>query len=189
MNHDHFADIITGAGAGGGPHVEVFSGWDGSVMKSFLAYGSTFSGGVSVAGGDVDKDGFADVITGAGPGGGPHVEAFSGRTNALLASFMAFGSGFSGAVFVAAGDITRDGRADIIAGTGADPAGAPRVRAFDSVGGAMIRDFAGTQGLTGGVRVGTTDGDEVADYRPGQPAPAPPVLILDRLVGLPSDLW
>src|SRR5260221_7883229 len=105
----------------------------------------------------MDQDGFAEVITGAGAGGGPHVEAFSGKTNALVASFYAFSSTFAGGVFVAAGDVNRDGRADIVAGTGPDSAGAPRVRVFDAASGAMIRDFAMYPGLTGGVRVGTTD--------------------------------
>ena len=62
-------DIVTGAGAGGMPHVRAFSGTNGAVLRSFFAYGSGFSGGVRVAAGDVSVDGFADITTGAGPGG------------------------------------------------------------------------------------------------------------------------
>lgn len=82
---DGFADIITGAGAGGGPHVRVFSGADQSVMESFFAYNPAFTGGVRVASGDVAdaipgnplRDRVSEILTAPGLGGGPHVRAFS----------------------------------------------------------------------------------------------------------------
>ena len=123
VDGDGRTDIITGAGPGGGPHVEVFSGADvtrfelfspydaafyESVLGGFFAYDPFFPGGVHVAAGDVDGDGRADIITGAGPGGGPHVEFFNGADvmrfgffspddpefyESLLASFFAPDSG------------------------------------------------------------------------------------------------
>src|SRR4051794_6293575 len=67
---------VSGAGPGGGPHVRA---WDGNFqdVASFYAYDSQFHGGVDVAVGDVSGDGVEDIITGAGPGGGPHVRVFS----------------------------------------------------------------------------------------------------------------
>jgi uncharacterized repeat protein (TIGR01451 family) len=132
---DGVAEIITGAGPGGGPHVRAFSLAGGVVTEvaSFYAYAPAFTGGVHVAAGDVTGDGVAEIITGAGPGGGPHVRAFSlagGVTE--VASFYAYAPAFTGGVHVAAGDATGDGVAEII--TGAGPGGGPHVRVLDVSG-------------------------------------------------------
>lgn len=116
VNGDGRADIVTGTGVGGGPHVRVFSGADGSVLGEFFAYAANFTGGVNVAAGDIDGDGRADIITGPGAGGGPHVRAFRGMTWTNLANFFAYDARFTGGVTVAAGDVNGDGRADIITG-------------------------------------------------------------------------
>src|SRR5437764_11479783 len=79
--------LVTGAGFGGAPHVRVFNtDVAHSVRFELLAYDINFRGGVRVATGDVNGDGVEDVITGAGPSGGPHVKVFDGRTGALMAS-------------------------------------------------------------------------------------------------------
>jgi hypothetical protein len=170
VNHDGFADIITGAGPGGGPHVKVFSGRDGSLLASFLAYAPGFTGGVRVAGGDVNGDGFADIITGAGPGGGPQVKVFDGHNlSNVLASFFAYAPGFTGGVFVAAGDTNGDGRADIITGAGAG--GGPQVKVFDgnNLTNLLASFFAYDPGFAGGVSVAADDvnGDGKADILTG----------------------
>jgi hypothetical protein len=168
VNGDGFADIITGAGAGGGPHVEVFSGRTGALLDSFLAYNPAFSGGVNVAGGDINHDGHADIITGAGPGGGPHVEVFSGLNLALLRSFLAYAPNFTGGVFVGAGDINADGFADII--TGAGSGGGSHVEVFSGGNQSLLASFFAYPGFTGGVRVAGTDlnGDGRADIITGE---------------------
>jgi hypothetical protein len=73
IDGDGMDEIVTGAGPGTvfGPHVR---GWnyDGAALAaipgvSFLAYG-TNQYGVRVTGGDVDGDGFEEIITTPGPG-------------------------------------------------------------------------------------------------------------------------
>ncbi|MBI2469163.1 MAG: hypothetical protein HYV62_15325, partial [Candidatus Rokubacteria bacterium] len=53
-------------------------------LGSFFAYDAAFTGGVRVASCDLTGDTHAEVITGAGPGGGPHVRVFDGMTGAQL---------------------------------------------------------------------------------------------------------
>jgi len=173
VNGDGAADIVTGADAGAASHVKVFDGGTGAELRSFLAYGA-FAGGVRVASGDVNGDGFADVITGAGAEGNAHVKVFDGRTSAELRSFLAY-PGFSGGVFVAAGDVNGDGAADIV--TGADAGAGPHVKVFDGTTGAELRSFfAYGAGFSGGVRVaaGDVNGDGFADIVTGAGAGAGP---------------
>ncbi|HEY8505039.1 MAG TPA: hypothetical protein VIL46_10695, partial [Gemmataceae bacterium] len=153
---DRFVDIITASGPGGGPHVRVFSGKDGSEIHSFFAFDPTFAGGVSVSSGDTDGDGRHELIAAAWRGGGPHVKVFDGQTLAEEGSFFAFDAGFSGGVWVCSGDITGDGKDDIIATPGFDAPGQARV--FDGATGKLAAEFlASAPGFTGGVRAGSGD--------------------------------
>ena len=119
--------LAVGAGAGGGPHVKVYNP-NGSLRFSFYAYDAGFAGGVNVATADVDGNGTIDVITGPGAGMPPLVKVYSGVDGSLIRSFLAYGAGFGGGVFVAAGDVNHDGKADIITGAGAG--GGPHVKVF-----------------------------------------------------------
>ena len=161
VNGDGRADVITGPGEGAPPLVQVFDAQSGKTLHTFLAYDRSFTGGVRVAAGDVDGDGVAEIITGAGPGGGPHVKVFSSAGPTELSSFFAYDPGFTGGIFVAAGDVNGDGRADII--TGAGPGAGPHVKVFDAHDNLTLLHsfFPFDPGFTGGVRVasGDIDGD------------------------------
>src|SRR5438270_270667 len=108
LNGDGTDDIICAAGPGGGPVVRAYDGRTGVVYQSFMAYDSHFTGGVYVAVGDVTGSGHADIITGAGPTGGPHVEVWDGTSFAKLSQFYAYDPRFTGGVRVAAGDVDGD---------------------------------------------------------------------------------
>jgi Tol biopolymer transport system component len=152
IDADGHADIITGMGNGGWPQVKVFDGATGLEVMRFLAFGRGFHGGVRVAAGDLNADGKADIIVGAGPGGLPQVKVYDGPTGVELRSFLAYDPGFTGGVYVAAGDINGDTRADIITGMG--PGGWPQVKVFDGVtGDEILRFLAYGRSYHGGVRV------------------------------------
>ena len=149
---DGKADIITGTGAGGGPHVKAFNGVTGALVASFFAFDPTFGGGVFVAAGDVTGDGKTDIIVGAGGGGGPFTKVFTG-SGALVASFLAYDLAFAGGVRVTTRDVNGDGKADII--TAAGPGGGPHVKVFNAASGVVLRSFfAFDPAFMGGVFVG-----------------------------------
>ncbi len=157
---DGVKDLVTAAGPGGGPHIKVYDGKTGTEIRSFFAYVPEFRNGLSVAVGDVNRDGFADIITAAGPGGGPNVRVFDGRTGTLLTSFFAYDSGFTGGLNVGSGDIDGDGYDDIVTGVGSG--GGPHVRVLSGRDFSELRSFyAYAPTVTGGVNVasGDVDGD------------------------------
>jgi len=179
VNHDSILDIVTGAGPGGGPHVKAFSGNNATELASFFAYTTAFTGGVSVAAADLTGDGFAEIVTGAGPGGGPHVKVFDGNGFGMIQEFMAYTLDFSGGVYVSAGDYLSDGKMEIITGAGAG--GGPHVKIWDYLSNHLDGElmaytkFTTNSGqvidalFSGGVRVALADanGDGVNDLVTG----------------------
>jgi hypothetical protein len=179
VNHDGFADIIVSADRGGGPQVTITSGKDGTMIASFYATTPTFTGGIRVTAADINGDGFADVIAVAGPGGGPQVTIFDGRSLSLLTAFYATAPTFNGGLYVAAGDLNGDGKADIAVGAG--PGGAPQVWLFDGPTQTMMSSFlALPAGFTGGVRVAVAfvNGKEAVVASAG-PGGGPQVTVFD----------
>lgn len=135
VSGDGVADVIAGAGAGGGPVVAVYDGKSGGLLANFFAFEPEFAGGVLVAAGDFTGDGRADVVVTADIGGGPRVRVFDGaqlRTNnpVGLADFYGIDdANFRGGARPAAADINGDGADDLIVLAG--PGGGPRVAVFD----------------------------------------------------------
>jgi hypothetical protein len=167
VDGDGIADIITGTGGNSAAHVKVFRGADQALLSSFFAYPPSFTGGVYVAAGDVNGDGTADIITGAGTNGATHVKVFDGAGGAELRSFFAY-PGVNSEVRVASGDVNGDGRADIITSLG--PGFAPHVKVFDGASSNLLASFfAYSTAFTGGVYVaaGDVNGDGLADIITG----------------------
>src|SRR5205085_263773 len=131
--------IAVGADPGSDPRVRVYDAATGALKYNFLAFDSAFRGGVRVAVGDLNGDGTDDIVCAAGPGGGPAVKVISGADLHLITQYYAYDPTYTGGVYVAAGDITATGQADVI--TGAGNYGASLVRVYRGTDGRKEFDF------------------------------------------------
>jgi uncharacterized repeat protein (TIGR01451 family) len=103
VHGDGIRKILTGAGPGGEPRVQVFDGITGQLLQSFLAFAPGFAGGVRVAAADVNGDGRPDIVAAEGPGGVPRVRGFDGLSLDRLDQFLAFDAKIRDGVFVGGG--------------------------------------------------------------------------------------
>jgi hypothetical protein len=152
------SEIVTGAGDGGGPHVRIFDAASGRPIREFFAYDQRLNCGARVAVADVNGDRVPDIVTAPGPGAEPLVKVFSGRDLSPVTSLYAYERAFLGGVFIAAADASRNGRAEILTGPGAN--GGPHVRLFDPMAGRVIGEtWPYDRNFLGGVRVALIDAD------------------------------
>ncbi|HQL34380.1 MAG TPA: S8 family serine peptidase [bacterium] len=152
-------EIISAAPAGQEPYVSIY-GPDGTLRGKFLVYERNFKGGFSLAVADVNDDGLAEIVVGAGAGGGPHVRIFDHK-GLLKGQFFAFAKNFRGGVNVAAGNIDGQGAAEIIAVPG--QGGAPEVKIFDRRGHLQGQFFAFEKNFKGGLQVAVANVDGRSD--------------------------
>jgi fimbrial isopeptide formation D2 family protein/uncharacterized repeat protein (TIGR01451 family) len=160
---DGIDDLVVSFGAGADPIVAVFDGATGGLTRAFLAFPNFYKGGANVAVGDVNNDGFADIVVTPEVGVVSLVRVFDGRTSAQTAEFLAFPSFYTGGARIAVGDITGDGFADIVAGTATQ---AGFVAAYSGRDFAQILlgpAFGGAPVPGVNVAVGDTDGDGIAE--------------------------
>ncbi len=147
--------FVTGPGPGGGPRVRLFKEDNTATSTDFFAYAQSFTGGVDVAMGDLDGDGEPEIITAAGPGGGPHVRVFDIHGAPMDAlGFMAYDPNFHGGVHLGVADLDGDGADEVITAPGAG--GGPHVRAwaFDEQGAFVVAEtMAYAPSFSGGVYV------------------------------------
>ena len=155
VNGDGTPDLIVGAQVGNG-RARVFSGSDGSVLYNFDgdSLNDGFGGSVSGAG-DLNGDGFDDLIVGAPNAGGPFsglARVFSGVDGSVLYNLEVGFPSSLGTSVSDVGDVNGDGVPDLIVGApsdgnfgivGDDFFFSGSARLFSGVDGSQIYNFIG----------------------------------------------
>jgi hypothetical protein len=168
---DGKSELLIAAGFGGGPRLAVYHGTTLGTTRTkpfpdFFVFEQTLRNGVYIAGGDINGDGFAEVIAGGGPGGGPRIFALSGKdlvnsngaTQTQLANFFAGDTNNRGGIRLVVRNLDGDDRADIVTGSGVGAG--TRVTGYLGknipVNGTPSNEFAfdAFPGFSGGVFVG-----------------------------------
>jgi hypothetical protein len=129
---------------------------NGSVRFTVEPFGSSYTGGVRVAVGDVTGDGVPDVVVATGGRTDAEVEVINGATGSVWPTRVFTSTTYAGPVSVAVGDVNGDGIDDIAVGTNER---GPRVRLFEGGNFAMLsRVVAGsTTNFRGNTQVALAD--------------------------------
>jgi len=144
VDGDGFDDVV--ASAGSGRYVRVYSGQTGIVLRSWSGPVGEANFGRSVDGaGDVDGDGFDDVVVGnpdAGVTGAAIV--YSGQTGGVLWTFLGGGvDDDMGAAVAGLGDVNGDGHADVAVAATQELVGPGYVEVRSGLNGSVLWAAAG----------------------------------------------
>ena len=117
VHGDSKDEIIVAVYNSGLPVVEIYNNL-AEKISGFFAYDRSFMGGINLTTGDIDNDGYEEIITAASSGGGPHVRSFKYNAEIANVNFFPYPQDFRGGVFVATGDLDGDGDTEVITGPG-----------------------------------------------------------------------
>lgn len=155
LSGDGIDKIIVGAGNAGNSQVKIFTA-QGKLLGQFLAFDKKFRGGISLASGDVDGDGLAEIAVAPLQGGGPHLKIFDSRGN-LKSSFFVFEKSFRGGVNLSIGEVFSGGgfRKEIVVVPASEKT--VEVKIFNYKGKILKNFFAYAPNFQGGANLAVKD--------------------------------
>lgn len=115
LDGDGREEIVTGTNLGGSPQIRTFSQEGAPVFTpGFFAFSRKFTGGVTIACGDVDGNGTNDIIAGSGVGQRPKVRIFDRYGVASDIEIWPFASTDKGGVSVAVANVDGGAASEIV---------------------------------------------------------------------------
>ncbi|HXD85030.1 MAG TPA: VCBS repeat-containing protein [Urbifossiella sp.] len=168
VNRDGTADLIVAPGAGGGPRITLYDGKSLTsaggprlIVSDFFAFDPNSRYGMFLASGDINGDGYADIVVGMGIGTSPEVRIIDGKdlatgqgVHAIADFFVASSKQVDGAR-VGITNIDGDNKADVLVGTQGGVLSLVTGAAITSSPvPSLALSFPAFTGITGGIYVG-----------------------------------
>jgi len=156
VDGDGVNEIVATPSGEGGPIVRVFEYGNDKPEQSFFVFVEQFRGGVNVACGDTNNNGQDEIIVATASDRG-QVAIYTGEGAFTGLAYFPFGPTFRDGLSVAAGDVTGNGKTDIV--TGSQGATTSRVKVYKAdASKKILGDFlAFGESFQGGVNVATAD--------------------------------
>jgi hypothetical protein len=152
---DGFDDLLIAQNISGAPLVWLVSGRTGVVIRTYAGFSPPYPFDMDGAG-DVDGDGYADMIAINNLANNTVAGVYSGRTGEVLLALIHNANAYPAFVgwVGSVGDVNNDGHADVMVDT----------RIFSGVDGSLLHDFSGINiTINSGAGIGDVNGDRHAD--------------------------
>lgn len=113
VNGDGVPDIIVASGPGIPGEVLVYDGATRMLLGTYTPMG-TFSGGLTIAAGNIEGNGKTDIAVGVMGNGPPTLTVLDGSSGTLVDRFQPYPADYNGGFTVAVADVNHDGYADVV---------------------------------------------------------------------------
>lgn len=131
LGSDGYDEIIVSTAQDGDSKIQIFN-QNGELLRSFYSLPEDFKIGMQVVAGDTNTNGRNEIITIPDVGGGPQLRIFSGFGYLQNPGFFVFDQEQRSGANIAIGDITNDGKNDIVAAYGQNIE--PKIKIFNQNG-------------------------------------------------------